>query len=65
MNQNQPMMEANCKFVGRIGSVFQPIARLTNERADPLADFVVGHSNVLLGDSIDARPLPVGRPLAR
>src|SRR6202166_3875543 len=58
MNQNQPMMDANCKFVGRIGSVFQPIARIPHERADPLADFVVWHANVLLGGSIDARPLP-------
>src|ERR1700722_9593276 len=58
MNQNQPMMDANCKFVGRIGSVLQPIARIPNERAYPLADFVVWHANVLLGSSIDARPFP-------
>src|ERR1700722_4540587 len=58
MNQNQPMMDANCKFVRRIGSVLQPIARIPNERAYPLADFVVWHANVLLCGSIDARPLP-------
>lgn len=58
MDQNQPMMETDCKFVGRIGSVFQPIACIAQQGGEAFADFVVRDANVFLGGAIRPCPLP-------
>jgi len=58
MNHHQAMMKANRKFVGRVGSVFQPITYIAEQAGQSFADFVVRNANVLFAGSVDSCPFP-------
>jgi hypothetical protein len=52
------MVEAYCKFIGRIGLVIDPITNIAKQGGHPFGNFVEGHSNILLGSAVLASPLP-------
>src|ERR1700716_3791865 len=58
MDRHQAMMKTDSEFIGSIGAVFQPIAGIAQQGGEALANFMVGDTNILLGGSIDSRPLP-------
>ena len=48
VDENQAVMKADGEFIGRIGSVFQPIARIAKQGGESLANFMVGNTKILL-----------------
>lgn len=58
VDENQAVMKADGEFIGRIGFVLQPIARIAKQGGEAFANFMVGNTNVFFGCSISARPLP-------
>ncbi|MGB6476041.1 MAG: hypothetical protein WBF04_18460 [Candidatus Sulfotelmatobacter sp.] len=59
VDENQAVMKADGEFIGSIGSMFQPIARIAKQGGKSLLDFMVGDTNVLFSGSIGSGPLQV------
>src|SRR5258708_6798160 len=51
-------MKADGEFIGNVGFMVQPIARIAKQGSKPLRNFMVGNTKILLRGSIDSRPLP-------
>src|SRR5579863_3943655 len=58
VDQNQAVMKADRQFIRRIGSVFHPIPRITEQGSQSLADFMMGNANVFLCGSIQTSQKP-------
>lgn len=56
MDERQAVMKSDCDFIGRIGLVCQPIARIAKQSGEALADFMVGHANVFSRSFDTIRP---------
>jgi hypothetical protein len=46
MDERHAVMKSDRNFIGRIGLVCQPIARIAKQGGEALANFMVGHANV-------------------
>ena len=51
-------MKANRKFVGSVGSAFQPIPYIAQQASQSFADVVVRNADVLFAGSVDPGPSP-------
>src|SRR5271169_6220120 len=58
VDENQAVMKADGEFIGRIGSVFQPIACVAKQGGESLANFMVGNAHVLFTGPIGSGPPP-------
>src|ERR1700687_339437 len=58
VDDNEAGRKADADVIGRIGFVFQPIARIAKQGGKSLLDFMVGDTNVLFSGSIGSGPLP-------
>ena len=58
MYPHQAMMEADSKFIGRIGSMFEPITDIIHERPHFLVNPIVVDANVAIALAVLAGPIP-------
>lgn len=58
VNHHQAVMKANRKFIGSIGSVFQPVACIAEQTGQSFADLVVRNADALFAGSINSCPSP-------
>ncbi len=58
MDQNQTVMKAHSQFIGRIGLVFHPIARVAEQGTQSLSDLMMWNTNIFLCGSIHPGPPP-------
>ncbi len=58
VDENQAVMKADGEFIGSIGSVFQPIARIAKQGGESLANFMVGNTKILFGGPVGSGPPP-------